>query len=41
MDMPDKSPRESVAETLRTKGYGVKAYRIRCTDFGDAVVKVK
>jgi len=41
VDMPDKGPKESVIETLRTRGYGVKAYRVRCTDFGDAVAKVK
>lgn len=41
VDMSDKGPKESVTETLRTRGYGVKAYRVRCTDFGDAVAKVK
>ena len=41
VDMPDKGPRESVMETLRNQGFGVSTQRVRCTDFGDAVAKVK
>ena len=41
LDMPDKGPKESVVETLRAQGFGVGVHRVRCTDFGDAVAKVK
>ena len=41
VDMPDKGPKESVVGTLREKGFGVCVHRVRCTDFGDAVAKVK
>lgn len=41
VDMPDKGPKESVVGVLRNQGFGVGVHRVRCTDFGDAVAKVK
>lgn len=41
VDMPDKGPKVSVVEALRAQGFAVSAHKVRCTDFGDAVAKVK
>ena len=41
VDMPDKGPKESVVKALRDLGFGVSFHKVRCTDFGDAIAKVK
>lgn len=41
VDVPDKGPKESVVKTLREQGFGTCFHKVRCTDFGDAVAKVK
>ena len=41
VDMPDRGPKDSVVETLRAQGYRTSTHKVRCTDYGDAIAKVK
>ena len=41
VDLPSSGPKEGVLLELRSRGYQVGSWRIRCTDYGDAVAKVK
>ena len=41
VDMPHRGPKEDVMAKLKGAGYGVGAVKVRATDFGDAVAKVK
>ena len=41
VDIPSSGPREGVLLELRSRGYEAASWKVRCTDYGDAVAKVK
>ena len=41
VDVPSSGPKDGIAADLRKRGYEIGLWRIRCTDYGDGVAKVK
>ena len=41
VDMPHRGPKDDVLAKLKSEGYGGGAVKVRATDFGDSVAKVK
>ena len=41
VDLPSSGPKDGVLMELRSRGYQPAGWKIRCTDYGDTVAKVK
>ena len=41
VDLPYTGPRDGLVMELRDRDYNVMSWKVRCTDYGDAVAKVK
>ena len=41
VDLPSSGPKDGVMMELRSRGYHPAGWKIRCTDYGDTVAKVK
>ena len=41
LDAPSGTDVAALAAKLQEKGYGTRAFRVRCTDFGDATVRTR
>ena len=41
VDVPSSGPKDSIIAELKKQGYSFGCWKVRCTDYGDAVAKVK